>query len=374
MMRCNVTISMTAAAWVCCVLLNEPNFAESLSSSFKQFKCATLRSDPKLNHKNDCERRTFLKKATSVVGLVTAAPANAIESDPSAATEIPLLNSAPITTGDFDCLLDLPPITPGCARLYLCRHGQTENNRLKLAQGARADPSINSNGYEQAQRMGMAVSRLEKSGAGGVVVPRLAVHSNLRRARETARVLVSTAASQSAASNRPALKVVGEVPSIGEVDFGNLEGKDVKYFRRATRSTFASWSIGNIDRRTGGEGESGREVLERAALSLEQLGRMATTSSSSILAVSHSLYLRVLLSMVNDSPLAESVLWKIRNGSFNVVDINVEGKKRLITSNSGLFGGEIVGKLRGSNGLQVEIPEVHLIRRNEVRHLQGMDV
>jgi len=341
-----------------------------------------LRCDPKLyqhnQDHNDYERRSFLKKATSMIGLVAATPANAIESDPSTTTSIPSLNSAPITTGNFDCLLDLPPITPGCVRLYLCRHGQTENNRLHLVQGARVDPSINSNGNEQAQRLGMAISKLTKSSSSRGVVPRLAVHSKLRRARETAQVLTSTASSQSTASsnNESTLKIFGEVPSIGEVDFGKLEGKDNKYFRRAMRTTYASWSMGDIDRRCGGEGESGREVLERAVLSLEELGKMAMSSSttSSILAVSHSAYLKIVLSLVDDTPLAESVLWKIQNGSVNVVDVNVEGKKRLVSSNSGLFGGELLGRLRGSNGLELEMPEVHLIRRNEVRHLRGMDV
>merc|ERR1719203_1819503 len=106
-------------------------------------------------------------------------------------------------------MIDLPPITPGCVRLYLCRHGQTENNRLHLVQGARIDPSINGNGLEQAQRLGMAVSRLIKSISIPGAVPKLAVHSNLRRARETAEVLTSTAASQSPSSNESTLKIYG---------------------------------------------------------------------------------------------------------------------------------------------------------------------
>eukprot|EP00956_Cyclotella_meneghiniana_P001722 scaffold1876_cov58-Cyclotella_meneghiniana.AAC.1 len=67
---------------------------------------------------------------------------------------------------DFGCLLDLPPLTPDCARIYLCRHGQTENNRLHLVQGARVDPPINENGREQAKRLGTAISRLMASDGG----------------------------------------------------------------------------------------------------------------------------------------------------------------------------------------------------------------
>ncbi|KAL7533501.1 hypothetical protein ACHAWF_004525, partial [Thalassiosira exigua] len=315
--------------------------------------------------RDDCERRSFLRTSAAAIGIAASTPACAVEpfAQPSPS------DSSALSTGNFDCLLDLPPVTPGCARLYLCRHGQTENNRLRLVQGARVDPPINGNGYEQARRLGLAVSRLSPR-----TIPKLAVHSNLLRSRETAEVLVSTAASQLPTRVDPALKVYGEMASLGEVDFGSLEGIDVKYFRQAMRNTFASWSLGDIDRRTGGGGESGREVLERAALALDGLSQIAASSSSPVLAVSHSTYLRILLSLVNDTPLAESVLWKIQNGSVNVVDVHVDGKKRLVTSSSSFFGGELVDRLRGSNGLKLEIPEVHLVRRNEVRHLEGMNV
>ena len=57
---------------------------------------------------------------------------------------------------------------------------------------------------------------------------------------------------------------------------------------------------------------------------------MAVSSSktSSILAVSHSAYLKIIISLVDDNPLAESVLWKIQNTSVNVVDVNVEEKEQ----------------------------------------------
>lgn len=355
----DATITVVAA-WIC--LLCTFNFAQSFPPSLSG--CAVTRCEGTLCHHNDRgddeQRRLLLKKA-AVIGLVTVAREKP-------ATAVPL---------DFDCLLDLPPVTPGCARVYLCRHGQTENNRLHLVQGARVDPPINQNGREQAQRLGMAVSRLTKSSAAAAAIPNLVVHSKLRRARETAELLASTASSQATLKDRSTLKVFGELPSLGEVDFGNLEGKDVNDFRKEMRTTVANWSIGNIDARTGGGGESGRQVLERAVLALEKLGNMATlpsATSSAIIAVSHSAYLRILLSLANGSPLVESTVWKIQNGSVNVVDVNVEGKRKRLTSNSGLFGGKLVGTLRGQNGLNLEMPEAHLIRKNEVRHLQGMNV
>ncbi|KAL3796508.1 hypothetical protein ACHAW5_004410 [Stephanodiscus triporus] len=345
-----------------------------IPSSVASFLCPLLaRYKQQLdNHNPRGERRSVLQTLlVAVLAPAAAPPANAIE----------LGDSATVPTfavdGNFDCLLDLPPITPGCVRLYLCRHGQTENNRLHLVQGSRVDPRINQFGYEQAQRLGMAVSRLTKYASRGAF-PHLAVHSKLCRARETAEVITATASSQSTTGSpttETMFKLYGELPSLQEVDFGSLEGRDVNYFRMEMMKTFASWSMGNLDSRTGGEGESGREVLERAARSLEELGKLTVSSaasSSSILAVSHSTFLRVLLSMVNDTPLAESALWTIQNGSVNVVDVNVQGKRRLVTSNSGLFGANIIGRLQWNDDALLDMPQAHLIRLNEVRHLQGM--
>ena len=76
--------------------------------------------------------------------------------------------------------------------------------------------------------------------------------------------------------------------------------------------------------------------------------------------------------MVNDTPLAESALWKIENGSVNVVDVNVQGERRLVTSSARIFGGNILGRFRRNNGILFDMPQAYLIRLNEVRQLQGM--
>jgi hypothetical protein len=81
--------------------------------------------------------------------------------------------------------------------------------------------------------------------------------------------------------------------------------------------------------------------------------------------------------MVNDSPLAQSAFMKINNGSVNVVDVNISGKMREVNLNSGLFGGgRGLGLIpRGSSeDVNVAMPEAYLIRQNEIRHLNDMEV
>ena len=356
---------------ITCLILSEFKFALSFRG------IPTTRYEHKLyssidNRYLEHPRREFLQKAPSLFGLVDASSeVFAIDDVDLSIADIKQYTPAPITTGNFDCLLDLPPITPGCVRLYLCRHGQTENNRVQKVGSLNDDTSINQNGFEQAQRMGLAVYRLDKYASDRAVVPTIAVHSQLRRARETAEIAVATANKHG--SN---IKLIDEpILSLAKMDYGSLDGKEVNYFICELRKTFASWSLGNIDKRAGGGGESGREILERSIQAIEKLSKMAKFSSTaSILAVSHSTYLRILLSLVGGVPLAETFSWRIQNGSINIVDVNVKGKRQLLTSTSGIFGGEFIGVLRGSNGLQLDMPVTHLIRKNEVRHLEGMNV
>lgn len=195
------------------------------------------------------ERRTFLE-TVSLTGLAVATTNDAYAVD--------IETDRDVSCGNFNCLLDLPPVTPGCTRLFLCRHGQTENNRLRMMQGARVDPPINSNGYEQAERLGIAVARLRD--VDSIHSPTIVTHSKLLRAKETASVLTSYATSSSKVNQQMKLQVYGEaIPSLGEVDFGDLDGKDVNSAKSVMMSTFASWATGDIDKRAGGEGESGRE-------------------------------------------------------------------------------------------------------------------
>ena len=84
----------------------------------------------------------------------------AIEPPPAAAPSSYASTSSPLPPPYLRCLLDLPPVSPDSVRVYLCRHGQTENNRLGLMQGSRIDPTLNDTGIRMARRIGAALSYL----------------------------------------------------------------------------------------------------------------------------------------------------------------------------------------------------------------------
>lgn len=152
-----------------------------------------------------------------------------------------------IAEPNLDCLLDLPPIPKDCVRIFLCRHGQTENNRLRRVQGSRVNPPINANGEAMAQRLGMALERL------GSECPSVVMHSDLLRAEQTAQI-----ASQEMKNDKIRLELL---TSLREVDFGPMtEGKKLAEVRPLMVQTYAQWSAGLVDSRPEGGGDSGRDV------------------------------------------------------------------------------------------------------------------
>ena len=296
-----------------------------------------------------------------------------------------------LTVPNLQCLTDLPPVTPGCVRIYLCRHGQTENNRLRRVQGARVDPSLNQYGSEMAARIGMALSYMPDD-----ALPKVVVHSNLARARETAQIAAMTMSDINVSRKRtnapqpdPAVLIdiyrMGSIDiptgselsrtgikfdtleSLGEVDFG-YDGMSVEAVRAGMYATYGSWAMGMIDRRMDGEGESGREVLHRAADALHSLAGIAKINGGAVLAVSHSAYLRTLLGAVMNVPLAQAANAEQRNGCINVLDVNVEGATVTLGPKSALFG----GSLSIVKDFNLTLPQTNVMRTNECRHLEGI--
>ena len=153
--------------------------------------------------------------------------------------------SDPPNLENYDCLLDLPPLPEDQVRIYLCRHGQTENNRLRKVQGARVDPPINTNGIIQAQNAGKALSEASPR-------PEIFFCSDLLRARLTAEQISSQI--------KPGI-VPQPLSLLREVDFGPVaEGQPVAVAKAGMEATYAAWAIGSVDYRPTGGGESGREV------------------------------------------------------------------------------------------------------------------
>lgn len=340
-------------------------------------------------------RRSFLERGLSA-GLAGASPLLIRPEKVIAAEQLQADGFSP--SPNLKCLLDLPPVDPGSVRIFLCRHGQTDNNKYHLVQGARIDPPLNDTGRSMARRLGAALSFLPDG-----VAPTVAAHSLLRRAKETAtladatvgKIRTSTIALECNVDNKDpsgfmsvsnsflandgderedfslsSLPLSLEViPSLGEVDFGaTIEGRPSTEVRAGMYATYGAWSAGNIDQVMDGEGESGRQVLYRAANALTTLASVASRTGGSVVAVSHSTYLRMLLSTVMNIPLAQGALLEQKNGCINVLDVNLDKPMKELGPKSELLG----GKLSMAREFSLSIPETKVVRVNESRHLQGL--
>jgi broad specificity phosphatase PhoE len=274
--------------------------------------------------------------ASSIVGVFNQQQQSAfaafVQEQATTTTTSSSSNSVVLSPGT-DCLQDLPVLdTTNFVRIYLCRHGQTELNRLEKIQGVRLNPSINDTGMKQAFLLGQALALANNP-------PELYYSSSLERAKVTASVAMNSAiavdnSSSSSTSKQPKL-ITETVPSLMEIDFGPIaEGVPVEEVRAKMISTYAQWALGNINARMDPEGESGYEVLQRIETALKFLVNEACkTSTGTIVAVAHSVYLRVLLSCIGQAngfvAIQSPTNLKQSNCCVNVIDF-----PRAIVSNS----------------------------------------
>ena len=279
-------------------------------------------------------------------------------------------------------LLDLPPRQPNTIRLYLCRHGQTENNRLHIVQGARIDPPLNDTGRRMAHRLGQQFAALRALDDNEI--PNLIFHSKLQRSRETASIAQHVINNNDGIQSNPDERIrltprLNLLDSLGEVDFGfNCEGRpETTSVRTGMHRTYAAWALGNLDAtnfcsstrttNTQDQGETGRSVLQRAAATLTTVLEYAKTeNTNAIIAVSHSVFLRTLLALAMDIPLFEASVLQQTNGCINVLDLDPKKKFKRIGNKSNLYLGT------GPRDFAIEIPHVNVIRVNEKRHLAGL--
>jgi broad specificity phosphatase PhoE len=155
------------------------------------------------------------------------------------------------------------------------------------------------------------------------------------------------------------------LPSLGEVDFGSIEGKSVNDAKAEMMTTWAKWSLGKIDATDGNDGESGRNVFQRVSLALNSLTEIAASTGGSVIAVTHSAYLRIFLSLALELPLVEAATLEQKNCCVNVLDLSLT-ETVTIDAKAKVFGGRLS---MAPNDFILEFPKTKVIVMNEIRHL-----
>lgn len=124
----------------------------------------------------------------------------------------------------------------------------------------------------------------------------------------------------------------------------------------------------------------GSQVLTRACQGLEQLVKEARVAkASSVAAVSHSAFLRVLLGILLDESLLQAASRKIWNGSVTVVDIPQDFSATILTLHNASLSSRPLGrgsKLLGGilstapRDFQLAVPQTcQVLRVSEFAHL-----
>lgn len=163
--------------------------------------------------------------------------------------------------------------------LYLVRHGETEYNRRNVVQGGGIDSEINATGRDQARAL---AKRFQSLSVDALYA------STLRRAKQTAKVL--------ARPHQPLSQTY--LRDLSEMDWGVFEGEPPSAERDARMGTIKStWRKGAYDRAVE-EGESIRDVQERARRAIRHI--VAREAGRTALVVTHGRYLRVLLATILD--------------------------------------------------------------------------
>jgi len=309
-------------------------------------------------------RRSVITAAVAALLCNTSPPASA------ASTTVP-------ATANLQCLKDLPPLANNEVRLFLSRHGETESNRLGSWRTTDDAQELNPIGELQAARLGQALALSDEH-------PHLFFHSPLQRARQT--TIVAAAQYHFAAdyygygTKRETVRVLHDLREIhmgstAPADGDGNGGRTSIGPPSTVSSTYAAWAAGDIDRRQSPDGESMREILQRVSSALFHLQRAAAESPDrSVVAVSHSSFLRVLLATCCQEDLSEaSRMVRLVNCGIDVLDLPVGfrwgGTARRIVSSSPLFGGPLS---RAPVKYSLRVPCSTMARANEQRHLVGV--
>ncbi|TYZ61469.1 hypothetical protein PybrP1_004677 [[Pythium] brassicae (nom. inval.)] len=195
----------------------------------------------------------------------------------------------------------LPPVRPACTRLFLCRHGQTEFNRLHKFQGRGVNTALNDTGRAQARQLAHALR--------GVPL-RAAYSSTLRRARETAAIV---------AQLHPKL-ALQQFADLEEMSFGVFEGNAHALFDDQVQAIHHRWEAGDFEARFP-SGENPLEVVARGVARIRAL-LLAAVPGDHVLVVTHGRFNKVVLAHLLHGELRKMHDLPQDNTCVNVVDFD----------------------------------------------------
>ncbi|POM71464.1 Phosphoglycerate mutase [Phytophthora palmivora] len=195
----------------------------------------------------------------------------------------------------------LPPVSEGCSRLYLCRHGQTDFNRQRKLQGRGVNMALNAEGLDQAKCLAKAMKD----------VPLTAIYSSgLKRAFQTA---------DTVAQLHPKIEVQ-QFNEVEEMNFGKLEGHPMEMHEEQIQTMFKRWEHGEFNAAWPG-GESPRDVVNRGVKKITEVVSN-TPPKEQVLMVTHGRFNKIVLAQMLHGELTHMTEIGQDNTCVNVIDFD----------------------------------------------------
>ena len=182
-------------------------------------------------------------------------------------------------------------------RLVLIRHGATDWNDQHRFIG-RSDLPLNANGIKQAQALGNKLDREQFD---------LIISSNLKRAAETAELIVGESGNQILFDDR-----------LREVDFGSWEGLTLNQINEQYPGAFQRWR-NDLSYRIP-EAEDIQDTRERVKAFLDDL--LKDHSGKTILVISHGSILQMVIYLILEIPFVNDWKFYMYNGSVSEILIS----------------------------------------------------
>ncbi len=199
------------------------------------------------------------------------------------------------------------------ARLFLVRHGETDDNQNGVFQG-QAGRGLNARGRSQAEKLALRLAELEP----GVDLHAL-YSSDLERAVQTASILADVLG-----------LTVRLDEGLREVDVGSWQGKTLREIEELYPEEYAAWRAGMDVRR--GAGETYAELRDRLSEALDRI--VALHQGGHVIVVSHGAAIKSYVAGLF-GPVMSNMrhLGVISNASVTIVERERDGTSRLAVLN-----------------------------------------
>lgn len=202
-------------------------------------------------------------------------------------------------------------------RIYLVRHGETPWNEEMRYQG-QTDVPLSERGRKQADALREAHFRGNIAGSDPIHWAKV-YSSDLKRALETAKIILGTQDKSHIAGSDPTHKEITLCKDLREINYGVFEGVLLEDIKKNYAEILQQWWRDPQKARIP-DGESLEELKERVLRCYHNIVESHKETDAHILIVSHGGPLRIIFMDVLEFSLSQARSFRVDNTSLSIVE------------------------------------------------------